>query len=126
MHHSICPESKDSIFINGFASGISLDKTFGSGTLSTPCKTFSDCPRDFFSMEKLPAPVTTPRTKTMKTLKAFPEARGTRTGYVIRYTCPTCIAENIIVSNSPRDHFKAERTVSCRNCRARVTVQTPN
>jgi len=61
----------------------------------------------------------------MKTSIRYPEVRGTRTGYVIRYTCPACIIESIIVNTSPRDHFKSERTVSCRHCRARITVLTP-
>ncbi len=61
----------------------------------------------------------------MKSLKSYPEVRGTRTGYVIRFTCPSCIAESIIVSNSPRDHFKNARDVSCRHCRTRITVLTP-
>lgn len=61
----------------------------------------------------------------MKIQKTYPEVRGTQAGYVIRYTCPECILESIIVNKSPRDHFKTERTVSCRHCRTRITVVTP-
>ena len=61
----------------------------------------------------------------MKTLKIYPEVRGTQAGYVIRYACPFCKAENSIINRSPRDHFKIARTVSCRNCRTRVAVLTP-
>jgi DNA-directed RNA polymerase subunit RPC12/RpoP len=61
----------------------------------------------------------------MRTIKSYPEVRGTRTGYMIRYTCPACIAESVIVNNSPKDHFKRTRTVTCRYCRTRMTVLTP-
>ena len=57
--------------------------------------------------------------------KPYPEIRGTRTGYVIRFTCPACAAESIIVNNSPRDHFKKSRVASCRHCKARLNVMTP-
>ncbi|HVP96793.1 hypothetical protein [Methanoregula sp.] len=61
----------------------------------------------------------------MKTLKVYPEAEGTRTGYTILYTCPSCMTKSTIVNSSPRDHFKNARIVSCRHCRIRVTVLTP-
>ena len=61
----------------------------------------------------------------MKTVNTYPEVTGTRTGYVIRYTCPACITENIIVNRSPMDHFKDRRVASCRSCRARIAVLTP-
>jgi transcription elongation factor Elf1 len=61
----------------------------------------------------------------MKAQKPYPETRGTRTGYAIRYTCPTCSDESTIVSRSPRDHYKPARLVSCRHCHARITVLTP-
>jgi|GEM_PF-5353063 len=54
-----------------------------------------------------------------------PEIAGTRTGYVIRFTCPACMNENIIISKIPRDHFKERRDASCRYCRKRSTVLTP-
>jgi transcription elongation factor Elf1 len=55
-----------------------------------------------------------------------PEIRGTRTGYVIRFTCPLCAVENIIVNKTPRDHFKESRDASCRACRKRFSITTPN
>jgi len=55
-----------------------------------------------------------------------PEIVGTRTGYVIRFTCPQCAAENLIVNKTPRDHFKETRDASCTHCRTRSTVLTPN
>jgi hypothetical protein len=61
----------------------------------------------------------------MTAYQSHPEIRGTRTGYVIRYTCPSCATESIIVSKSPRDHFKNARVVSCKNCRKRLNVLTP-
>ena len=54
-----------------------------------------------------------------------PEAMGTRTGYVIRFTCPVCSAENVIVNKTPRDHFKEARDASCSSCRKRSSVLTP-
>lgn len=53
------------------------------------------------------------------------EIKGTRTGYVIRYTCPVCATESIIVNKTPRDHFKEARVVSCKHCKSRMTVLTP-
>ncbi|PKL64735.1 MAG: hypothetical protein CVV32_06525 [Methanomicrobiales archaeon HGW-Methanomicrobiales-3] len=55
-----------------------------------------------------------------------PEVTGTRTGYVIRFTCPVCTAENLIVNKTPRDHFKETRDASCTRCRKRSTILTPN
>ncbi|WP_321508598.1 hypothetical protein [uncultured Methanoregula sp.] len=54
-----------------------------------------------------------------------PEINGTRTGYVIRFTCPSCAAENIIINRSPRDHFKERRDANCSKCRQRSTILTP-
>jgi transcription elongation factor Elf1 len=54
-----------------------------------------------------------------------PEVTGTRTGYVIRFTCPACSAENVIVNKTPRDHFKEARDASCTKCRKRSSVLTP-
>ncbi|MGB7788128.1 hypothetical protein [Methanoregula sp.] len=55
-----------------------------------------------------------------------PEVTGTRTGYVIRFTCPICSAENVIVNKTPRDHFKEARDASCTKCRKRSSVVTPD
>jgi len=54
-----------------------------------------------------------------------PEISGTRTGYVIRFTCPQCAAENLIVSKTPKDHYKESRDASCSRCRKRSRVLTP-
>jgi transcription elongation factor Elf1 len=54
------------------------------------------------------------------------EIMGTRTGYVIRFTCPHCAAENLIVNKTPRDHYKEARDASCTRCRKRSAVLTPN
>lgn len=55
-----------------------------------------------------------------------PEIMGTRTGYVIRFTCPVCTTENLIVNKTPRDHYKETRDASCTKCRRRSTILTPN
>lgn len=65
-------------------------------------------------------------TRSMTTQFKKPEIMGTRTGYVIRFTCPVCAVENIIVNKTPRDHYKETRDASCRSCRKRSTVLTPN
>ena len=61
----------------------------------------------------------------MASQKPYPEVLGTRAGCEIRYTCPSCIAESIIINRSPKDHFKSSRIASCRKCRTRMTVLTP-
>jgi hypothetical protein len=55
-----------------------------------------------------------------------PEITGTRTGYVIRFTCPQCAAENTIINKTPRDHFKESRDASCKACRKRFAIVTLN
>nr|WP_319375445.1 hypothetical protein [uncultured Methanoregula sp.] len=62
----------------------------------------------------------------MKEQSKKPEVNGTRAGYIIRFTCPSCSSENIIVSRSPRDHFKERRDASCSSCRKRSSVFTPD
>ena len=54
-----------------------------------------------------------------------PEIMGTRTGYVIRFTCPVCFKENAIVNKTPRDHFRDTRDATCKHCRKRSKVLTP-
>lgn len=54
-----------------------------------------------------------------------PEILGTRTGYVIRFICPECAAENHIVSKTPKDHYKESRDANCSKCRTRSRVLTP-
>lgn len=54
-----------------------------------------------------------------------PEITGTRSGYVIRFTCPLCNTENTIVNKIPRDHYKETRDASCSHCRKHSIVITP-
>jgi len=54
-----------------------------------------------------------------------PEILGTRTGYVIRFTCPVCHFENSIINKTPREHFRNTRDATCKQCRKRSTVLTP-
>jgi hypothetical protein len=54
-----------------------------------------------------------------------PEIMGTRSGYVILFTCPLCNSENNIVNKTPRDHYKETRDASCTHCRKHSTVITP-
>ena len=61
----------------------------------------------------------------MKNQSVKPEIAGTRSGYVIRFTCPLCNAENSIVNKTPRDHYKLTRDAACSRCRKRSTVTTP-
>lgn len=67
----------------------------------------------------------TPLSGTMIAKTPYPEVMGTRTGYVIRYTCPECAQESIIISTSARDHFRMSRVASCRHCRTRLNILTP-
>ncbi|RPI38950.1 MAG: hypothetical protein EHM53_07395 [Methanoregulaceae archaeon] len=62
----------------------------------------------------------------MKDHPAKPEISGTRSGYVIRFTCPLCNAENSIVNKTPRDHYKVARDAACTRCRKRCVVKTPS
>lgn len=50
---------------------------------------------------------------------------GTPSGYIIRWTCPACSAENTIVNRSPGEFFKPARDATCRTCRKRSTISTP-
>jgi transcription elongation factor Elf1 len=50
---------------------------------------------------------------------------GTRSGYVIRYTCPGCGHENSIVYNMPKAFYRESREGTCARCRKRFTVMTP-
>lgn len=61
----------------------------------------------------------------MRSYTSKPEISGTRTGYVIRFTCPICASENTIVSKTPKDHYKESRDATCTKCRKRSRVLTP-
>jgi transcription elongation factor Elf1 len=54
-----------------------------------------------------------------------PEIPGTRTGYVIRFTCPECTRENIIITKTAKDHYKETHFGTCKQCRSRSTILTP-
>jgi transcription elongation factor Elf1 len=54
-----------------------------------------------------------------------PDITGTRSGYVIQFTCPLCNSENSIINKTPRDHYKETRDASCSHCRKHSTVITP-
>lgn len=61
----------------------------------------------------------------MKQTIKRPEIKGTRSGYVIRFTCPECVFENIIVCKMPKDFFRESHDASCKRCRQRLTILTP-
>ena len=61
----------------------------------------------------------------MRTPITNPEIRGTRAGYVIRFTCPECAAESFIVNTIAHNHFKNFRAATCRKCGKHLTVLTP-
>jgi hypothetical protein len=50
---------------------------------------------------------------------------GTRSGYVIRFTCHACNTENSMVFNNPKDFYKESRDGKCSRCQKRFTVLTP-
>jgi len=50
---------------------------------------------------------------------------GTRSGYVIRFTCPSCSKENSIVFNMPKAFYKESRDGRCSRCKKLFTVLTP-
>ena len=31
---------------------------------------------------------------------------GTRAGYIIRFTCPSCLTENAIINKTPKDFYR--------------------
>jgi hypothetical protein len=121
-HNAMCSAAKGTIIIKGFA----IIHTAGNL-----------CPwpgnqQDFFwitvrtsSRKEMSVKRTTPSILIMSTQKSYPEIKGTRAGYVIRFTCPSCAAESIIVNKMPQDHFRKTRVVSCRHCKTRLTVLTP-
>lgn len=68
---------------------------------------------------------TTRQTKTMMKNSVKPSVIGTRSGYVIRFTCPNCQNENSIVCNMPKAYFKGSRDGTCAKCRKHFEVLTP-
>jgi transcription elongation factor Elf1 len=55
-----------------------------------------------------------------------PEIKGTKTGYVIQFTCPACAAKSVIITRTPQDHFKETHVAACKHCKVRSTVLTPS
>jgi transcription elongation factor Elf1 len=45
---------------------------------------------------------------------------------MIQFTCPSCRTENVITCRMPRDFFRETRDVSCRQCKTRYTIVSPN
>jgi transcription elongation factor Elf1 len=54
-----------------------------------------------------------------------PAVIGTRSGYVIRFTCPDCHKENAIICNMPKVFYKDSRDATCARCKKRYAVLTP-
>jgi hypothetical protein len=54
-----------------------------------------------------------------------PTVVGSRSGYVIRFTCPSCLFENSIAFNMPKAYYKESRDGTCAKCKKRYTVLTP-
>jgi len=70
-------------------------------------------------------PKTTGMNKTMMKNSIKPSVTGTRSGYVIRFTCPECHHENAIIINMPKSYYKESRDGTCGKCRKHFNVLTP-
>ena len=53
------------------------------------------------------------------------EAVGTRAGYIIRFTCPSCHHDNAIINKTPRECYRESRDAACHQCKKHYTVTTP-
>ncbi|MGA2912514.1 MAG: hypothetical protein ABSE07_03265 [Methanoregula sp.] len=62
---------------------------------------------------------------TMTKLSLKQEVTGTRAGYVIRFTCPSCLNDNSIINKTPKDYYRETRDATCHQCKKRSTVLTP-
>jgi transcription elongation factor Elf1 len=62
---------------------------------------------------------------TMTKLAVKQEVPGTRTGYVIRFTCPSCLHENAIINKTPKECYRETRDATCHQCKKRSSVLTP-
>jgi len=62
---------------------------------------------------------------TMMKSSVKPTVVGTRSGYVIRFTCPDCFKENSITYNMPKAYYHVSRDGTCAQCRQHFTVLTP-
>ena len=60
----------------------------------------------------------------MTRLSVKQEVLGTRAGYIIRFTCPSCHTENAIINKTPKDFYRKLRDARCHHCRKCSTVKT--
>jgi transcription elongation factor Elf1 len=65
------------------------------------------------------------QTGTMMENSAKLSVIGTRSGNVIRFTCPNCFHEHLKRYSTPKDFYKDSRDVICTQCRTRFMVVTP-
>lgn len=61
----------------------------------------------------------------MTKLAVKQEVTGTRTGYVIRFTCPSCLQDNAIINKTPKECYRETRDATCHQCKKRSTIHTP-
>ncbi len=61
----------------------------------------------------------------MTKLALTQDVTGTRTGYVIKFTCPSCHHDNSIINKTPKESYRETRGATCRQCRNHYTVVTP-
>jgi transcription elongation factor Elf1 len=54
-----------------------------------------------------------------------PTVVGTRSGYAIHFTCPSCEKENSIMYNMPKAYYKESRDATCAKCKKQYTILTP-
>jgi transposase-like protein len=67
----------------------------------------------------------TRKNDSMKELPLKQEAVGTRSGYIIRYTCPSCHHDNAIINKTPKECYRESRYATCHQCKKQYTVTTP-
>lgn len=66
------------------------------------------------------------RTYTMTKESLIPTIIGSRSGYAIRFSCPSCHNENTILYNMPKPYYKETREANCKRCRTRYTIYVPD
>ncbi|MCU0631009.1 MAG: hypothetical protein MUF37_07650 [Methanoregulaceae archaeon] len=69
---------------------------------------------------------TTTSSYTMTKESLIPTIIGSRSGYAIRFTCPSCKNENSILYNMPKPYYKETREANCKRCRTRYTIYVPD
>ena len=69
---------------------------------------------------------TTTRSYKMTKESLIPTIIGSRSGYAIRFTCPSCHNENKILYNMPKPYYKETREANCKRCRTRYTILVPD